>query len=336
MSDLSKLHIGFFEIKGWEEEFFKSHLPNDELYFSKLPIQDVDLSQISNLDIITCHTASKLDETTISKFPNLKLIAPRVTGYDNIDLNSAQSKNVLVCNVPRYGEHTVAEYTFALLLAVSRKIIDASNITKSTKHFDTTTLQGFDLKDKTIGVVGTGHIGAHVIKIAKGFEMKVIAFDVYPNNEISRSLGFEYVPLETLLRSADIISLHVPYLPETHHLINLGNISQIKKGAVLINTARGAVVETEALLKALTEGILFGAALDVVEEEKLFEGNSAENETQEKNHQMNLQIMAMKNVIITPHNAFNTREALQRIVEETLKNIEMFRSGTPQNVVKPR
>lgn len=330
------MKIGFFEVRPGQEEFFKSKLPQDELIFSKDPINSENFSGYPDLEVISTHAASQITSQVINGLLNLKLIATRTTGFDHIDLAVAAQKNIPVCNVPSYGESTVAEFAFALLLSLSRKIPEASDRVKQTKKFNTEGLTGFDLKGKTLGVLGTGHIGAHLIQIAKGFEMNVIAFDAFPNEALSAKLGFKYLGIDDVLSESDIISIHVPYLPTTHHLLNSQNMIKIKKGAVLINTARGAVVETESLLKALEDGTLSAAGLDVLEEEDYLKGDLQITPKIQQILDLNFKLMAMPNVLITPHNAFNSNEALQRILDETLSNIEGFKSGTPKNLVKPK
>lgn len=322
------MKIGFFEIKDWEANYIKERLASQQLFFSQLPLDAEHLPQERDFETISIFTDSKINNSVIASLPNLKLISTRTTGVDHIDQNAVKARNITIKNVPTYGENTVAEYTFALLLALSRKIITAAERVKEKGKFSSEGLTGFDLQGKTLGVVGTGHIGQHVIRIALGFNMKVLAFDTFPKPELAKQLNFEYVSFEDLLKSADVITFQVPYLPSTHHLINLDNLSLIKPGAILINTSRGAIVETEAIVKALNEGVLAGAALDVLEEE-----TSLKNERQfilEKElddtdlHTIveNHVLIGMDNVIITPHNAFNSKEALKRILDTTIENIQ--------------
>ena len=209
---------------------------------------------------------SKIDEDEMKRFPALKLIATRSTGFDHIDLAAAKTRGIAVANVPSYGENTVAEFTFALLLALSRRVIDADERVRGGA-FSPVGLRGFDLAGKTIGVVGCGHIGTHVIRMANGFGMKVLGFDVVRNDELARTLNFTYTTLPELFATSDIVTLHVPYNAHTHHLVNRENIGTFKKGSYLINTSRGAVVETDALVEAIKSGVIAGAALDVLEEE---------------------------------------------------------------------
>ncbi|KKM22735.1 hypothetical protein LCGC14_1622320, partial [marine sediment metagenome] len=218
-----------------------------------------------DFEIASIFIDSSIDEKLVSKLPNLKFIATQSTGYDHIDLDVCKRRGIIVSSVPSYGERTVAEYTFALILMLSRKMYDAYHRIREKRQFNLRELQGFDLYGKTLGVVGTGSIGKHVIRIAKGFGMNVVACDVYPNEAMSKELEFKYCSLEELLEQSDIVTLHVPYLKSTHHLINKENIYQMKRGAYLINTSRGQVVETEALVRALKDEHIAGAGLDVLE-----------------------------------------------------------------------
>lgn len=327
------MKIGFFEVRPGEEAFFKQSLPQDELIFSTGPLTEANMSQFPGLEVITSHTLTVISQQVIDAYPALKLIATRTTGFDHIDVKYAASKNIAVQNVPAYGENTVAEFAFGLILCLSRKIPQAWQRVKQTKKFDTSNLMGFDLKGKTLGVLGTGKIGSHLIKMAKGFDMTVIAFDAFPNEKLSSELGYTYKTLDEVLTTSDIISIHVPYLPSTHHLLNSQNITKIKKGAVLVNTARGAVIETQALLTALEQGILSSAALDVLENEEslsLTNPKPADPAVSE----LNQKLLNMPQVIITPHSAFDSKEALQRILETTVENITSFEQGSPKNLVK--
>ncbi len=323
------MKIGFFEIRPGEKEVLENALQGSDLFFSEKTVTPDNLTA-TDFEVISTHTASKLDSNLFDKLPKLKLVVTRTTGFDHIDMDTAAQKNITVCNIPSYGEHTVAEFTFAILLALSRKIPQAIKRVKEEKKFNFENLQGFDLNEKVLGVIGTGKIGINVIKIAKGFNMKITAFDTFPNKDLAQTLDFSYLILEELLKSADIITIHVPYLPSTHHLINSQNIKLIKKGAVLVNTSRGAIVETEALVYALKEGIFVGAALDVLEDEKkIFKEKVGVAK-------LNEQLIRMKNVVITPHTAFSTKEAELRILNTTAENIKTFLTGSPQNIIKAK
>jgi D-lactate dehydrogenase len=248
---------------------------------------------------------------------------------DHIDLNYCQEHNIIVKNIPDYGSQSVAEYTFALLLSLIRKIYQAYHQIRESNSFKLDGLEGEELFQKTIGVIGTGRIGKKVIQIANGFQMKILAYDKFPDEKLVKEFKVSYVSLEELLKNSDIITLHLPLTEETFHLLNKNNISLIKKGAYLINTARGGLIETEALYWALKNNILKGAALDVLEGE---EDIKEEQELLLKNLEdkrakvllYNHAFIDMENVLISPHNAFNTKEALKRIIEETVSFIQDF------------
>lgn len=327
------MKIAFFNIRGDEEPYYKNALQGNEVECFQTSLLPENLPQAKDYEAISVFTDSKVDAFVIDAFPTLKLITTRSTGFDHIDLAKAGEKNITVVNVPVYGEATVAEFTFALLLAITKKIIQASESVKKTEHFNREGLSGFDLKGKTLGIIGTGHIGASVIKIARGFDMVVCAFDISPNKELSKTLGFNYTNLEDLFSKSDFISLHVPFLPSTKHLINQKNISFIKKGAVLINTSRGEIVESQALINGLETGILSAAGLDVMENEITLRTDTEPNSEDAK---INDKLIEMNNVIITPHIASNTKEAMDRIRQTTVDNIKAFISSKPQNVVKPK
>jgi D-lactate dehydrogenase len=266
-------------------------------------------------------------------------VTTRSMGYDHVDLAACAAHGVTFSRVPVYGERTVAEHAFGLILALSRKIFLAAERTKKG-IFDYRGLQGFDLYKKTLGVVGGGKIGMNSARIAKGFGMDVVVSDPFPRAELAAEIGFAYVPLEELLRRSDVITLHAPYMPTTHHMINGGNVGMIKRGALLVNTARGALVETKALLRALQEGILSGAGLDVLEEELavIEENKLSDQDLPQKSDLMTVirdNVLVERNdVIITPHIAFNSREAVERILETTVENLAGFFAGAPVNVVK--
>jgi len=333
------MRIAFFEVEDWEEEYLKEKLSGHQLKFSNEKLSLENTAQIKDFDALSVFIYSKIDEQIIQEIPNLKLVTTRSTGFDHIDLDVCKKRGITVCNVPSYGENTVAEHTFALILSLSRNMCKAC-IRRFEQDFSIEGLEGFDLKGKTIGVVGTGQIGLHVIRIAKGFGMNVVAYDVRQNKLLSEVLEFEYVTLEDLLARSDVITLHVPYMKATHHLMNKDTFKLVKKGAILINTARGSIVDTEALIDALDKKILAGAGLDVFEGEEVIK-----EEKQLLYEPKNLEVLASlvkdhillskDNVVFTPHIAFYSKEALERILETTVENVAAFVSGKPQNVVQP-
>lgn len=332
------MKIHYFSGEAWEEAFVRARLPHEDIAFHEGPLASYPELADPEAEVLCTFIESPIGEVEMSRFPALKLIATRSTGFDHIDLAAAKTHNIAVANVPFYGENTVAEFAFGLLLALSRRIIDADERVRAGT-FSPTGLRGFDLSGKTLGVVGTGHIGAHMVRMAQGFGMRVIAFDARPNQDLAHTLAFTYMSLEELLAESDIVTLHVPYNPHTHHLINRENIQKMKRGAYLINTARGAVVETDALIEALKAGVLAGAALDVLEEEG--ELNNEEtlltaphpNEKALKVTLENHYLIEHPRVIVTPHLAFNTQEAVERILNTTIENIQNFAAGSPTNLV---
>jgi len=330
--------IAFFEIEEWEKEYLQSEFKDADISFFTEPLSAANVDAAKDCQVVSCFIDSQITKEALAVFVDLKMIATRSTGFDHIDLEAAKRKNIIICNVPTYGENTVAEHTFGLILNLSRKMYQSIARAK-TGDFSLDGLRGFDVKDKTLGIVGLGNIGRHVARIAKGFEMKVIGFDVNQDKKLAKELGFTYVGFEELLKSADIITLHVPYNKHTHHLINTGNIGLMKQGSYLINTARGAIIETSALVDALGKGILAGAGLDVLEEECFIKEErqllskefpkTCDVKTMLQNHIL----LTQENVIITPHNAFNSKEALERILETTAANIRSFIKGNPIHLV---
>src|SRR5437016_4686738 len=234
------MKIVFLELHEWEEKYLRERIDVSH----EIVVTD-DVAKIPDAEVVSPFIYTKLTAELLARLPGLKLITTRSTGFDHIDVAECGRRGITVCNVPFYGENTVAEHTFALILALSRKVHEAF-VRVRAGNFSLDGLRGFDLKDKTIGVVGAGHIGLHVIRIARGFGMKVLAFDVKRDSFWAEVLGFEYAELNEVLAHSDIITLHAPYSRHTHHLINRDNIHQIKRGAILINTARGGLVNTDA------------------------------------------------------------------------------------------
>ena len=331
-----EMKIAFFEVEDWEEEYLVKRLNGYLAKFSKEKLNLENAQQIKDFEAISIFIYSKINEQVIREMPNLKLITTRSTGFDHIDLEACKKQGIIVCNVPSYGENTVAEHTFALILSISRRM--CMTCSRFERVFSMEGLMGFDLKGKTIGVIGTGQIGLHVIRIAKGFGMNVLAYDVNQTRILSEVLGFEYTSLEVLLSKSDVITLHVPYNKFTHHLLNKDTFKLVKKGAILINTARGGIVDTEALIEALDNKTLAGAGLDVIEGEELMK-----EEKQLLYDPKKLEVLAdlvkdhillsKDNVVFTPHIAFYSIEAFERILDTTVQNIGAFVSGHPLNAV---
>lgn len=337
--------IFIFETKGWEAEYLKGALAKSgfECSLFEDPLNSGTLPPFNDVDAISVFVGSKVDKEVIDHFPNLKLITTRSTGFDHIDITYAKQKGIVLGYVPYYGENTVAEFAMGLMLTLSRKLYWNIERIKVDRRFSFEGLMGVDLKGKTLGVIGAGHIGQHLIKIAKGFEMNVIAFDRNQKPELAKEMGFEYRTLDELLAQSDFISLHLFYASETHHIINKNNVGKIKKGAYLINTARGPLVETEALVMALKDGTLAGAGLDVLEEEDILKDEMGywlkfENTAEPSNMETVLYthvLMDMPNVVITPHNAFNSKEANIRILDTDIENVSgFFSAGAVKNPIQ--
>lgn len=304
--------------------------------------EKVDVSNCNpDSEVISVFVSSTVTREIIEAMPKLKVIACRSTGFNNVDFAAASERGIVVLNVPTYGESTVAEYAFTLLLALQRKlpeVLKANEVEISAQQ-----LTGHDLEGKVFGAIGTGHIGQKALKIANGFSMKTIAYDAFANDKLQDELNFKYVELDELLEQADIVSIHVPYLPSTHHLMNRERLGKMKQGAILINTARGELVETNALIELLDSGHLGGAAIDVIEGEALLHHDEEtallrSQTIPESLLRHGVEISALKkmpNVIISPHNAFNTVEAIQRINQTTVKNITDYWKGETPNKVTP-
>jgi D-lactate dehydrogenase len=332
------MKVVVFEAEPREAPVFEALRDRHDLLLVDTPLRGQNVAQYADAEVVSTFIYSELDRSVIEKLPSLKLIATRSTGFDHIDTGYCATRGITVSNVPSYGENTVAEHVFALLLAISHRLPEAMDRTQRG-HFSPEGLQGFDLAKKTLGVIGTGSIGRHVVRIAKGFEMEVVAFDVRPDPQFAKALGFRYVEFDELLSASDVITLHVPSLPETRHILSSQAFLRMKDGAVVINTARGDLIDTRALIQALTSGKVASVGLDVLPDEPLIR-EEAElicsffcNQHDLRNLVANHVLLRMRNVIVTPHSAFNTREAVARIVQTTIENIDAFCIGMPRNVV---
>lgn len=330
--------IGIFQIEGWEKEIFEKGLPEVELYFTEERISKEHLPTEKDFTILSVFVGSELTADILAQFPNLKFIATRSTGYDHIDVDYCKKRGILVSNVPSYGSETVAEWTIGLMIALMRKIYQAIDQVKEQGLFDVHNLRGVELAGKTLGIIGTGRIGREVAKRAKAFNMKLLGYDLYPDEEFAKELDLQYVSLDELLANSDVVTIHCPFTPQTVHLINKENIRKFKKGSFLINTARGEIIDTEALIYGLKEKILAGAALDVLEEENFLKDelelllHHPSADSLKKALQDHI-LIEMNNVLITPHNAFNSREAIERIITTTIDNIRSFLEGKPKNLI---
>lgn len=335
---MKKIKAVFFDVREFEKDYIEKHTP-EYLDLTLLP-QCLDehsieslLDEIKDVEILSIFSTSKLPSEFISKFPDLKLIIARTTGYDHIAIDYCKENNILVTNAPNYGEATVAEFAIGLLLNVSRKINHAYNSLQKG-IINVHGFMGNDLCDKTIGVIGTGAIGSHFIKIARGFGMNVLAYDPFPKIDLTTKYDVNYVELENLYKESDIISLHCPGTKENYHMISHKQFELMKNGVIIINTARGEIIDTEALYKALMDGKVKGAGLDVLECEDILVKESKyllKIDCIKKdclvNTLLNHKLLALDNVIVTPHVAYDTIEAVNRILETTYCNIDKYYNG---------
>jgi len=331
------MKITFFEIHDWEIPVLKQKLKSHQLAFYSEELSMKNIAKAAGADAISIFIYSKIDREILNKLPKLKFISTRSMGFDHIDLNECKKRKIKVSTAPHYGDNSVAEHTMGLILSISRNIHKAYFRTVN-KIYSIEGLMGFDLKGKTIGVVGTGRIGSHVVKMAYGFEMNVLAYDICPNKELKKMC--KYVSLNELLKKSDIITMHVPYCPENHHLISRKEFAKMKQSTVLINTSRGPVVDTRAMLSALKSGKLIGIGIDVVEGEELIKEekellHDIKKLDIEKMRQLALdhELLHNEKVVFTPHIAFYSKEAVMRILEVTSKNLIAFSKNKPVNLI---
>lgn len=341
--------ICFLEVEEEGRAFFDEALASHDVVFARR-LGDVP----EDTEVLSVFISERVGEEFLAAHPALKLIATRSTGSDHIDLVACHRRGVAVTNVGNYGENTVAEHTFALILALSRRMRDSDQAVR-TGHFDRERLRGMDLRGKTLGVVGAGRVGLHVIRIGIGFGMRVVAYDANPHPFYSELLDFQYVSFEDLMREAHVISLHVPLNETTHHMINRESLALCQPGTLLINTARGGLMDTEAAVHALDAGQLAGLGLDVLEDERVFQGGGATSLLGEKIAERvhnaeagpvsrefspgrlaefsrlvtHSHLLRRPDVVLTPHVAFNSGEAMETLSALTLENILNHLEGKP-------
>lgn len=299
---------------------------------------DLDnVARFADAEVISPFVHSNLGGAVLARMPRLRLIATRSTGYDHVDLAYCRAAGITVCNVPDYGDHTVAEHAFALLLALCRRIPEAAERVRRG-DVGAGDLRGVELAGKTLGVIGAGRIGRRVLQIARGFGMLTLACDPSPDAAARQDPGFRAVPLPDLLAASDVVSLHAP--GGSGLRLSDPEFALMKTGALLINTARGGAVDPAALLRALSSGRLAGAGLDVIAEEQAF-GDEAEVFRQDaavdpgrlRALLANHALVRRPDVLVTPHIAYNTQEAVDRLIETTVGNIEAYAAGAARNVV---
>lgn len=326
---MEKTRIIFFDIKDYDREFFEKYGKNYnyEMSFfkSRLSLENVHLTK--GYDVVCAFTNDDIGKETIDAMAEngVRLLAMRCAGFNNVSLKDIHNRFKVV-RVPAYSPHAIAEYTVGLILAVNRKINKAYVRTREG-NFSINGLMGVDLYRKTAGIIGTGKIGQILIKILKGFDMKVIAYDLFPNQKVAEELGFEYVSLDELYANSDIISLNCPLTKDTQYMINRRSMLKMKDGVILVNTGRGQLIDSADLVEALKDKKVGAVALDVYEEEEdyFFEDKS----TQVIEDDILGRLLSFYNVLITSHQAYFTKEAVEAITVTTLNNIKDFVEGKP-------
>jgi D-lactate dehydrogenase len=320
--------VTVFDTHNFERlELQKANQEQHELLFLETRLSAATVSLASGSEAICCFVNDCVDKVVLTGLKKLGvgLVVIRGAGYNNVDLLAARELKISVLRVPQYSPHAVAEYAVALLLTLNRKTHKAFNRTHEL-NFSLEGLVGFDLFGKTVGVVGTGRIGRVFAKIMKGFDCHVLTTDLAPDLAWAAEIGVNYTDLPTLISQSDVISLHLPLTPATRHLITGSTFAQMKSTALLINTGRGGLIETAALIKALKTGKIGGACLDVYEEE---EGVFFSDLSQEGiKDDLLARLITFPNVIVTSHQAFLTHEALANIAQTTIENLNCFAQGT--------
>ncbi len=317
------MNITFTSLGKDEELFFKEHLKGSNLKLYKKQIDEIPLKEIKDTEILVVFVFDKVDRNILQNLKNLKLVITRSAGFDHIDIDYCREKGIHVAHMPAYSPKSIAEHVFAMLLALTRKIKIIQNKEEKIDFSQSPELIGVDLDELTIGVIGTGKIGTHTAKIALGFGMDVLAYDIRENQELKEK-GVKYVDFDTLIKKSDVISLHVPYTPHTHHLINEDTIKNMKDGVILINTSRGKVVDTDAVYEGVSNGKIGGLALDVFEDEEILLLEKYKKGLSSDKNLKIIKLLSMDNVIITPHIAYFTKKAIKNIKRCTVEAINLF------------
>jgi D-lactate dehydrogenase len=325
------MKIAIYNIKDYEKPIFNTMRDKHHFVFVTEALSLTTIDKAKGCDGVCCFVTDCLNKDVINALASdgIQFIALRSAGFDHVDLTAAQLAGITVVRVPKYSPEAIAEFAVALILILNRKIIN-SYVHGLENNFSLNGLVGFNLCHKTVGVIGTGHIGTAFVKIMNGFGCRLLAVDPEPN-DICRNLKVNYVTFDDLLRESDIISLHCPLNDQTMHLMDEKAYAKVKHNAMLINTGRGALCDTEALIHALESGRLGFAGLDVYENEHglFFQDHSGEI----IHDKLFLKLRSLPNVIITPHQAFLTQEAIENIVKTTVNNITAFEQGRPMNQI---
>ncbi len=328
------MKVAVFSTKSYDREFLVGANKSfgHELVFFDVHLNQETCALVLGFEAVCIFVNDTLDAGTLNELGKhgVKLVALRCAGFNNVDLIAAEKLGITVVRVPAYSPEAVAEHTVALILSLNRKLHKAHARVREG-NFSLEGLLGFNLANKNVGIVGTGKIGSALAKILVGFGSNILAYDPYPNS-LCKELGVIYTDPSTLFKESDIISLHCPLTPETYHFINSKALKQMKKGVLLINTSRGAVIDTKAVIKALKSGRIAYLGLDVYEEEEDLFFEDLSNEVIQDDQFARL--LAFPNVLITGHQAFFTSEALESIADTTLSNISEFeKDGTCRNQI---
>lgn len=323
------MKVVIFSTQSYDRQFLEAanHTHHHELIFLEPRLVAETAALVKDAPAVCIFINDQLDGEVLREIAaqGVRLIAIRAAGFNNVDLKTAKELGITVVRVPAYSPYAVAEHAIALILTLNRKIYRAYNRVRDD-NFSLEGLIGFDLHGSTVGIVGTGKIGQCFAQIMQGFGCKLLAYDPYPNAECIK-IGVQYVELSTLLSASDIVSLHCPLTPENHHLINSESLGHLKTGAMLINTSRGGLIDTNAVIKSIKTGQIGYLGIDVYEqEETLFFQDLSDIVIQDDTFQL---LQSFPNVVITAHQAFLTRNALQSIAETTLENITNFAQGHP-------
>jgi D-lactate dehydrogenase len=312
--------ILFLEVDAEDAASVRKHFPDVDIVERVLE-GDALVQRAENAAVISCFIHTPFPAEVLRALPKLRLLCTRSVGYDHIDLHACHSMGVMVCNVPDYGSHVIAEHVFALLLSTLRHVPEADTRVHRGV-FDYHGLRGMALRGKTIGIVGTGKIGRHVAAIAHGFGMNILAVDTCRTLEIVERFGVRYVSFDVLLAASDIVTLHVPASKETEHMINDAAIAAMRPGSVIVNTARGSLIDSTALLKGLESGKIAHALLDVLEHEQNF--------TEHR------ELITHPRVVTTPHIAFYADDSMRNMYLDTFQSIDQWNAGQePDHVVHP-
>jgi D-lactate dehydrogenase len=337
----------FTETEPFEQEYLSPQFPEHEVRFVP-KIEDV----AEDAEVVSGFIYSPVGPEFLEAHPALRLVTTRSTATDHLDVAACHARGVTVCHVPGYGDTTVAEHTFALLLALSRRLRETM-LTPTRGKFSYEAVRGFDLCGKTLGIIGAGHIGRRVAALARAFQMEVLAFDVVTSEE---EPGMQFVPLDDLLARSHVVSLHASLTDATRHVLNRETLAKCRRGVLVINTARGGLIDTGALRDALDSGQVGGAGIDVLEDERVMrapasriiaseivaklhadanarEAHDAERLAALQEIMLGDAILSRPNVVFTPHVAFNSEEAVERLLATTVENIRAFLEGKPVNVV---